>query len=482
MRPRLLFAGILSLIALLAPGNGTATASNQFVTVQLAGAAAGTEPRVTIDNTGHRWVITNDVNTGDAVVYGSANGLSWTRTAGEPANQSAPTIDVDLVSTHTHRLVAVELDFGGINFRVSYSDNGGKTWIASQGAELADTDRPWLAVGPDDPTTHLPRVYLLFHNLFSGTMQHNMFVQTSTDGGATFGPPVPITLPAGETAQAYQDLQCADSGGPSDIFVNQHTGRVYAVWGTRSSQVGGGCGASATGTFEVNVVAATRIWVATSPDASPGSWTTSLAVDDNATGKIVGMQLGPGALDTQGNVYVAYPESIKPYPDYDGAAIKYVWAPPTLSHWSAPVTVAPAGGAGHVLPHIVAGNPGNLDLAYFTGVTRPGKSPAWYTTVTQIIRPQHGLTTMVTTQVSPIPTYTGTASELMGACVNNQAIAGAANGLICGRSTDVWGIALDPRCFLTITWPTVQNDAAGSKPGTFVTTQTSGTPICSQRP
>ena len=57
-------------------------------------------------------------------------------------------------------------------------------------------------------------MYLLFHNLASGNVQHNMFVSTSKDGGATFGPPIPITLPPGE---AYRDLQCADSGGPSTI-------------------------------------------------------------------------------------------------------------------------------------------------------------------------------------------------------------------------------------------------------------------------
>jgi hypothetical protein len=68
----------------------------------------------------------------------------------------------------------------------------------------------------------------------------------------------------------------------------------------------------------------------------------------------------------------------------------------------------------------------------------------------------------------------------MGACVNDQAIAGAANGLLCGRSTDVWGIALDGSCNLTIAWPTVQNDAAGSVPGTFVSTQRSGSRVCTK--
>ena len=155
-------------------------------------------------------------------------------------------------------------------------------------------------MGPDDPTTHEPRVYLLYHNLGSGSAQHNMFVVTSRDGGATFDAPVPITDPL-NSPQAYQDLQCADSGGPSSLSVNPRTGRVYAVWGTRSAPFAGGCGASVFGPFEINVVAATRVWVATSPDNSMGSWRTVKVVDDTATNRIVGMQLSPATLDRKGN-------------------------------------------------------------------------------------------------------------------------------------------------------------------------------------
>jgi hypothetical protein len=460
-------------------GGASAVAEPSFgPAVKLHGAAAGTEPRVTVDPSDHRWIVTNDETSGDAIVFGSHDGgATWTRTAAEPANQTSPTIDTDIVSTRTGRLIASELDAAGINFRLSYSDDGGKSWTASSGAELADTDRQWLAVGPDDPVTHKPRVYLLFHNLASGTVTHNMFVQTSTDGGASFAPPVPITQPP---SQAWQDLQCSDSGGPSNIFVNQKTGRVYAVWGTRTAMAAGGCGASVFGPFEVNVVAATRVWVASSPDGSLGSWTPSLAVDDSATNRIVGMQLSPGAVDDAGNVYVTYPESQRAYPDYSGAAIKYVYAPADLSRWSAPVTVAPAGGPGHVLTHIVAGYPGQLDFAFFTGVARAGAEPAWYVDAAQTLNGLAAKPSVSRVRLSGIPTYTGTASELMGACASGPA-AGAENGLACSRATDVWGIALDNECRATITWPTVKNDATGSDPGTFVATQTKGTNVCTKR-
>jgi hypothetical protein len=302
-----------------------------------------------------------------------------------------------------------------------------------------------------------------------------MWVQTSTDSGATFGAPVPITLPGDE---AYADLQCADSGGPSSLMVNKITGQIYAVWGTRHSTVGG-CGAQPA---EANIVGAPRVWVATSTDNSPGSWSISLAVDDSDSGKLVGMQLSPGTLDKAGNVYVVYPESINPYPDYDGGAVKYKWAPADLSKWSDPVTVVPPGGAGNVVPHIIAGDPGKLDFAYYAGVEQPGDAkPAWYTTVSQTLDGLSAAPHITTLRVSPIPAYSGTASELMGACTNGNPVSGVINGFTCNRSTDVWGIALDLHCKLTITWPTIHNEAPKSDPGTFVSTQRKGAHLCVRR-
>jgi hypothetical protein len=452
----------------------------------------GTEPRVTVTPDGRLWVISNQKGT--AVVYGSSDGVHWAKTASDPAGQIVPTIDVDIAATRTGRLVATELDYAGPAIVTSYSDDGGATWTASglfttaplNGTELVDQDRPWLAVGPDDATTHQPRVYMLFHNLTSGAVTHNMYVSTSKDGGATFGQPVPTTLPGD---QAWLDLQCADSGGPSNIVVNQNTGQVYAVYGTRSSSAGG-CGASVTGSFEINVVAATRVWVATAtPDGATqvGGWSQSLAVDDNASGRIVGMQLAPGALDNAGNMYISYPESPNAYPDYDGAAVRYVHAPADLSSWSQPVTVAPSGGAGHLLPHIVAGDPGRLDFAYFTGVAQPKGKPLWYATAAQTVDGVSATPHIVETRLSDIPTYRWTASEMMGVCGSGPT-AGVQNGFQCDRSTDVWGIALDTHCRAVVTWPVETHTRGGATQdakttqGTYVAVQTQGPTLCASQP
>ena len=358
MRPRSAFA--LALAALLLPAAARA-ADPTYSTVKLPGAGGGQEPRIAVGRDDVRYAVTlGAARTGQhlghpEIVYASRDGgLTWSPVPGVPPQQEA-SIDVDIITLPSGRLVTSELDYGGLNFPTGYSDDAGKTWTRSNGATmLADQDRQWFASGPlpkGAKPGDQPPVYLLYHNLASGSTQHNMFVATSQDGGATFGPPVPIAMPGSD---AYTDLQCSDSGGPSNITVNPRTGRIYAFFTTRAAptQFGfdaGGCGAPVFGQpIEFNIVNGTRVWVATSPDGSPGSWRDSLAVDRSTTGQVVSMQLAYGALDNAGNVYVAYPESPRPYPDLEGSGIKLTWQTPdadgvvTDDKWSAPATlVAP---------------------------------------------------------------------------------------------------------------------------------------------
>jgi len=440
--------------------------------VKLKDAAGGDEPRLAFTPDDRRFATANDANTGELEIYTSSDrGRSWARTPGTVPGQQGATIDTEIVATRTGRIVATELDAVGLTFVTGYSDDGGKTWTASQGTSLPDIDRPWMAVGPDDATTHQPRVYLLFHNLASGVAEHNMYVATSTDGGASFGPPVPLTLPG---SQAYSDLQCADSGAPSSLNVNPKTGQIYAVWGTRTSPVGG-CGAAVFGTVEANVVGETRIWTATSKDGSVGSWNDSLATD--AGNKTVSASFEPAAIDRAGTLYVAYAETAHPYPDFAGAAIKYVYAPANLASWSAPKVVSPAGPVGHYDPSIVAAKPGELALAYYTGVPRaPGKDPAWYVRLA-LVHGATGAPRVEETQVSPIPAYAQSANAMGGSCSSGPE-PGLENGFACDRASDDWALGIDSACRLTVVFPTVKNDAPGSDAGTFASTQRSGDTPC----
>jgi hypothetical protein len=445
-----------ALTALAAPAPAATDTAATYATTELPGTAGHTEPRVTVAPNGARYLTTNEKSTGNEIVFRSPDGKSWSRVT-MPPDQTNATIDVDVVAMHTGRILTSELDFAGINFITHYSDDQGKTWKQSQGQTFADTDRQWFAVGPDDATTHKPTVYLLFHNLLSGLLQHNMWVQTSRDGGETFGPPIPVTTPG---QQDYLDLQCGDSGGPSSISVNQKTGQVYVVFGTRSSPVGG-CAAQPV---EVNIVAANRVWVVTAAakdTETPGAWTPSLAVDNTASGKITGMQLAPGALDDAGNVYVAYPESVNPYPDYNGAAIKLVHAPADLSSWSKPVTIAPSGGAGNVLPHVVAGESGRVALSWFRG----NSDKTWSAMAATVPDALSAAPHVLTTRLSSVVAEQGTASELMGACLEGPAA--TLNGFACGRSADVYGLTADACGNVVVAWPALQ--------ATYASQQTGGT-------
>jgi hypothetical protein len=499
----------LAAACLARPAVALADGPLQLTTAKLAGADDKTEPRIAVGPDDRRWVISNAKGT--AVVYSSRDeGATWQKTPADPQQRGA-TIDTDVVTMHTGRVLASELDEAGLNFPSSVTDDGGATWIEAKGAtELADQDRQWFAVGPDDPATHKPTVYLLYHNLGSGFANHNMWVSKSTDGGETFGPPVPTTTP-GQTA--YADLQCADSGGPSSITVDQRTGRIYVVFTTRASNVGGqDAGGCAATPLEFNIVNATRVWVATSADDSPGSWQQSLAVDDSAAGKVVSMQLAYGALDNQGGVYVAYPESPKPYPDLGGAAVKLVYQRPDaqgLVHdgqWSAPRTLVPAvpnGDLGATLVHLAVGDPGRIVVADYEAehLTQAGSDPVWYPHLVQSLDVLADQPHVTDQKVSEIPAYRWTASKMMGICADPSPVQGVENGTECPRSTDVWGIALDSSCRVSIAWPTSASQAGNgivtgklpnsgaappgstaglpnADPGTFVTTQTGGPTLC----
>ena len=444
-------AAALALGVAALPSQAASTAPS-FTTVKLAGTSGSAEPRVAVGPKDVRYAVTSASN-GDEVVFRSNNGTSWTRLA-TPPGQTAATIDVDVVTFTSGRVLTSELDLAGINFINTYSDDQGETWQTSTGSTFADTDRQWFATGPNNT------VYLLFHNLLTGAGQHNMFVQTSTDGGATFLPPVPVAAPG---SQSYLDLQCSDSGGPSAISVNQKTGQVYVFFGTRSSATGG-CGAQPV---EVNIVAANRQWVVTAPAGSttnPLAWKESLAVNNTASGRIVGMQLAGGGLDDAGNVYVAYPESPNAYPDYNGAAIKVTHAPADLSSWSKPFVVEPPGGVGHILPLVVGGDAGKIGLTYYSG--KPGNT--WISNSAQVLDALSATPHVTRTQLSKLVVEKGTASSLMGACLSGPTA--TLNGFACGRSTDVNGLTIDSCGRMLAIWPA----QAGVEEATYTSQQVSG--------
>ena len=175
------------------------------------------------------------------------------------------------------------------------------------------------------------------------------------------------------------------------------------------------------------------------------------------------MQLDGGGLDDAGNVYVAYPESPNAYPDYNGAAIKVTHAPANLSSWSTPFVVEPPGGPGHILPLVVGGDAGKIGLTYFSG--KPGGKWAPTAPRSSMRCPR---TRTSPRALSDIVVEKGTASELMGACLEGPVA--TLNGFACGSSTDVNGLTVDSCGRMLAAWPA----QAGESEGTYTSQQTTG--------
>ncbi|MEA3199887.1 MAG: repeat-like domain [Thermoplasmata archaeon] len=438
----------------------------------------GWEPSMATGPDGRQWVTTQEAGPSSTeAIYWSESGLNWTRTKANPPT-TAPNSDNEILVLPSGRVLASVINGTGIALDIHYTDDNGTTWESSQGQELKDQDRQWLAHGPKNPDGTYD-VYMLWHNLASGAAQHEMFVSTSHDGGATFQPPVPIAPPG---SQAWLDLQCSDSGGPAKIVANHETGQVYAVFPTRTSAAGG-CGASVTGPFEINVVAATRIWVSTSKDHG-ATWTPVLAVDDSSSGKIVGAQMPTAALDKAGNLYVAYPESPKSYPDYDGSALAYVWSAPDAAKFSKPVVVSPADagakpGSGRILAQIVAGGAGRIAIFSLAGDGN-ATGALWTPRIDETRDALDATPTFDAFPLATVPAWKGTASALMGACsgaLPGTPLGNPAAGFTCNRASDVYGQTLTADCKPAFVWY-ADKTLDKEKGGTYVAEQTAGPGLC----
>src|SRR5205814_8243862 len=140
------------------------------------------------------------------------------------------------------------------------------------------------------------------------------------------------------------------------------------------------------------------------------------------------------------------------YPDYDGAAIKVVHASAAdLDHWSAPTVVAPPGGAGSVLPHIIAGAPGRVDVAYYHGL-KTGSTITWHSVAAQSLDALSSSPHWSTTQLSSVAAEPSqTASQLMRAGMPGQHA--TPTEFARRRSPDVHAIGLDKRGGLVSTLP-----------------------------
>lgn len=327
-----------------------------------------TEPATIVDTAGRRYVA-NQLDSELAITVDG--GRTWRYPAGDKVlaqNVEGCSVspggligDVELATDaggRTYFSTLGVLDGGtadnGIQPLVAYSDDGYQTWHTKCAAHQPFmTDRQWLAVySPPGTPSDQTRLYLTYHDF--GPDQ--MWVNTSTDGGETWGLPVDVITSIGAVADSFCDTV------PAGIAVDPKTGWIYVGWTAGpnpANNAGTGCNYTQGTIFN-------KFYVAVSKDGG-ATWNASLAMEgpDNtqAAPSDFSEIFGNVVTDRDGNVYVATPA-------YFGNeyGIYYAWSPPADASGALHFTAAYKVNAPDVhtayYPRMVAGDAGRVELIY----------------------------------------------------------------------------------------------------------------------
>lgn len=363
--------------------------------------------------------------------------------------------------------------------------NGGATWTKQN--SLADnhpgaSDRPWIDVYPKNNTTatasdpNKDRVYLEFHTFSPDDL---VYVTTSTDGGATFGPAIPIET---GTNSSIPDSGCNTI--PGGITVDQDTGKVYALWlsgNDTASNVLTGCNYSQIGPFN-------KAWVSVSSDGG-STWTSNLAWQGafNSTTKVgdnADKIFSTITVDSAHQIHIAL--SVRHNDDPVGFVAQcqlnqgactetpqptdlyLVTSPDSGAHWTLPFKVNKTTGS-FFFPWLAAGSAGIVDASYYSSTTLQPNNPSsvWFAGFSQItgaVAAYNGGTNATYTS-TPVATdeillnpssIHGNGSTGGGICTFGifcSAVPGANRGL-----ADVFEVHVDPAGGANVAWT---KDAGG---------------------
>ncbi|MFL5896101.1 MAG: sialidase family protein [Thermoleophilaceae bacterium] len=368
------------------------------------------------------------------VSYPSSSGMSFFRSFDQGHAWSAGGI-ADNSSGDT----SVNVDSAGALYQGNLNGNGiplqgdvwksfdfGATW-PQRGAGLDGMDatsnpffidRPWTdAYIPAGKTTNESDVYIESHDFVPG----QVWVNASTDGGKTFGPPVDV-LTADPNAEANTFCNSIP-GGLKVVQSGPQAGRVYAAWltGDAVTNAATGCNYTQMDTFH-------QVWIAWSDDQGQ-TWTDQL-VFDGGFGHDASALFSDLALDNQGNPYVAFADNIGDEWDmfveasFDGGT---TWNGKS-DGTGTPYKVNSDTGT-HFFPAISAGDPGKVDVAWIGTPTKiqtlPYGKPApgggagadWYLFAGQSLDVKSGHPHWIQTKVTPDPIHTGDVCTLGIFCV-----------------------------------------------------------------
>lgn len=318
-------------------------------------------------------------------------------------------------------------------------------------------DRQWLATYLPDPSqgTGAARVYLSYH-----TLTDNLpWECTSVQGGTVFLPCTPMVT----SGPAFTD------GLGNTINGNQvfdSGGTIYSIFGTstvadNATHQGSGpihnlyVAVSADGvTFQVYPI------VQTTPPGMPG--TQSLAQNFPVI-----------AVDRSDNLYAVWSQG----PASGGpTAIFLSSSTDHGQHWSAPVQVSSPDLGSNVLPWIVAGTDGRVDIVWVGTTARSASDPTanWYEYMAQSLDAHDAHPVFTQTVVSPQPIRYGDYCSLGLACTF-----GGDDGRIL---LDFTSVDIDSHCMANIAYanagPDTETVGFGFDPYTDYAKQVAGSSLC----
>ncbi|MCW2571111.1 MAG: hypothetical protein JWO88_1169 [Frankiales bacterium] len=377
MRPRprvLLLTAAVVLLPALAPLSiaATAAAHPTFTTPsraddpKISTGLYPQEPATIVGADGTRYVANQ---LGSQLSYTRDGGATWQHPGGKDAlskNVSGCTPatdigDVDLAADRTGRVYFTDLQGtvggtadNGIQPIMATSDDHFKTYTGTCVAHQPFlVDREWTdAYTPPGKSSSDTRVYISYHDFGPDAM----WVNTSKDGGKTWGLPVDVLTDVASATGGFCDTI------PGGTSVDQRNGWVYVAWAAGPNAVNN----LATGCNETQDTVFNNYWVAVSKDEG-ATWTATKVFTgpDNTSAAPDDMSeiFGTVSVGRSGDVYAgwigfqngAYGAYIDHSPPADGSG---------ALHFTPPVKIsAPTVGTAFYV-RMVAGSRGRVDVIY----------------------------------------------------------------------------------------------------------------------
>jgi hypothetical protein len=437
----------------------------------------GGEPSIATGPDG-RLFVSYPASSGPTFFRSTSAGTKWTKGAYADTQSGDTSVNVDASGAiYQGNLNGVTGDPNMLQTDVYKSTDLGAHWTLGQGPISQGNstnnpffvDRPWTdAWIPPGGTTNTARAYIEYHDF--GPSQ--IWVATSTDGGAHYGLPVDvITSPLAQAASFCNTVP----GGVKVVQTGPHAGRIYAAWlgADAATNIGQGCNITMLQTFHT-------VWIAWSDDG--GTTWTDEQVFDGGIGHDASALFADLTLDNQGNPYVAFGDDLthqvgQTTGDWNMYMMASQLDATGTPAWTGPFETNTSATKTNFFPAISAGNPGQVDVAYIGssseeptlpyGKPQPGGDPnaTWNVFFSQSLNLLSASPTWTVTQVTPSPMHMGDVCTLGIFCVDPNSNRNLLDFIDVSVGTDGRGHVV------------YTNDITTSAEGIYAANQTAGSTI-----